>query len=131
MDPIADFLTSIRNANSKLKERVDVPYSKIKLGIAKILKDEGFISNYKSLYSDANKRGTIRIFLKYTPTKDTVIKGLRRFSKCGRRVYSPYSDIPRVRGAFGISILSTSQGLVTDTQAKEKKVGGEVLCQVW
>ncbi|MFH1620085.1 MAG: 30S ribosomal protein S8, partial [bacterium] len=103
----------------------------LKLGIAKILKEEGFIANYKSLYSDTNKRGTIRIFLKYTPEKGTVIKGLRRVSKSSRRVYRSYSDIPRVRGAFGISVLSTSQGIVTEAQAKKKKVGGEVLCQVW
>lgn len=130
MDPIADFLTRVRNANSKGKDRVDVPFSKIKLGIARILKDEGFIANFKSIYSD-NKRGIIRVFLKYTPEKETVIKGLRRVSKPGLRVYRSYDAIPKVRGAFGISILSTPQGVITDVQAKEKKVGGEVLCQIW
>ncbi len=130
MDPIADFLTRIRNANSKKNDRVDVPFSKIKLNIAKIMKDEGFIANYKSLYTD-NRRGTIRVFLKYTLEKEAIIKGLRRISKPGRRVYRPCKEMIPVRGAFGVSILSTSQGIMTDAQAKEKMVGGEILCQIW
>src|SRR5271170_4033589 len=130
MDPIADLLNRIRNANMKQKDRVDVPYSKIKLGLVKILKDEGFIANYKLLYAD-QKQGTIRVFLKFTPLKEGVLKGLKRVSKPGLRIYRSYRDIPRVVGGFGISILSTPSGLLTDKQAREKKVGGEIVCQVW
>jgi len=130
MDPIADFLTRIRNANSKGKDRVDIPFSNIKFGIAKILKEEGFIANHKTLQE--NKKTVLRVFLKFTPEKGTVIQGIRRMSRPGLRVYRSYSEIPKVRGgAFGVSILSTPQGIMTDAQAKEKKVGGEILCQVW
>lgn len=130
MDPIADLLNRIRNANLKTKDRVDVPYSKLKLGIVKILKDEGFIANYKLIYGE-QKQGTIRVFLKYSPAKETVLQGLKRVSKPGLRIYRSYRAIPRVVGGFGISILSTPFGVLTDRQAKDKKVGGEVLCQVW
>jgi small subunit ribosomal protein S8 len=130
MDPIADLLNRMRNANAKQKDRVDVPYSKMKLGLVKILKDEGFIANYKLLYAD-QKQGTIRVFLKFTPAKETVLKGLKRVSRPGLRIYRSYHDIPRVIGGFGISILSTPMGLLTDRQARERKVGGEVLCQIW
>ena len=130
MDPIADFLTRIRNANSKGMDRVDIPFSGIKLAIARIMKEERFIANFKSLYNN-KRRQTIRVFLKYTPTKEPVLKGLHRVSKPSLRIYRPYSEIPKVRGAFGISILSTPQGVITDAQAREKKVGGEVLCQIW
>jgi small subunit ribosomal protein S8 len=130
MDPIADLLNRIRNSNSRQKDRVDIPYSKLKLEIVRILKDEGFIANFKSLMTD-KKRGTIRVFLKYSPTKESVIRGIRRVSKPGLRVYRSYTEIPRARSGFAVTILSTSSGLLTDKQAKEKKVGGEVLCQVW
>lgn len=130
MDTIADFLTRIRNANAKMKERVDIPFSKMKLELARVLKEEGYISNYKSLYNES-RRGVIRVFLKYTPEKETVIKGLRRVSKPGCRVYRPYTLIKPPRGSFGISIMSTSNGVMTDEDAKSKKVGGEVICQVW
>ena len=130
MDPIADLISRIRNSNTRQKDRVDVPFSKLKLEIVRILKDEGFIANFKSLYNE-KKRGTIRVFLKYSPTKESVIKGIKRVSKPGLRVYRSYDAIPRVRGGFPITILSTSTGVITDKQAKEKKVGGEILCQVW
>ncbi len=130
MDPIADFLTRIRNANMKKKERVDIPFSKVKTEIARVLKEEGYISNYKALHSET-KGGFVRVFLKYTPENNSVIQGLRRVSRPGRRIYSSYNDIPTVRGAFGMAILSTSKGIMTDAKAKEEKVGGEVLCQVW
>ena len=130
MDPIADLLNRIRNANAKQKDRVDIPYSKIKLGIVKIFKDEGFIANYKLLYAD-QKQGTIRVFLKFSPQKESVLKGLKRVSRPGLRIYRSYQEIPRVVGGFGISILSTPTGLLTDRQAREKKIGGEVLCQIW
>ncbi|MFA6002906.1 MAG: 30S ribosomal protein S8 [Elusimicrobiota bacterium] len=131
MDQIADLLTRIRNANLRQKDRVDVPHSKIKLEIVRIFKDEGFIANYKTLLTNGNKRGTIRVFLKFSPEKEAVIRGIKRVSKPGLRVYRSYLDIPRVRGGFAVTILSTSQGVLTNKQAKEKKVGGEVLCQVW
>lgn len=131
MDPIADLLNRIRNSNTRLKDRVDVPYSKLKLEVVRILKEEGFIANFKSLYNPGGKSGTIRVFLKYSPTKEAVIRGLKRVSKPGLRIYRPYSDIPRARSGFSVTILSTPAGVLTDRQAKEKKVGGEVLCQVW
>jgi len=131
MDPISDLLTRIRNSNVRQHDRVDVPMSKMKLEVIRVLKDEGFIANYKSLYNGNNKRGTIRVFLKYSATKECVIRGIKRVSKPGLRVYESYKNIPRVRGGFAVTILSTSQGIMTDRQAKEKKVGGEILCQVW
>ena len=131
MDPIADLLTRIRNANVRSKDRVDIPLSKLKLEIVRILKDEGFIANYKSLYANGIKRGTIRVFLKYSPTKEPVIRDIKRVSRPGLRIYRSYLEIPRARSGFSMTILSTSQGVLTDKQAREKKVGGEVLCQVW
>ena len=131
MDPIADLLNRIRNANARLKDRVDVPFSKLKLEIVRILKEEGFVANFKSLYSSGGKNGVIRVFLKYSPTKEAVIRGINRVSKPGLRVYRSYQDIPRVRGGFPVTILSTSSGVMSQAQAKEKKVGGEILCQVW
>ncbi|MBI4376117.1 MAG: 30S ribosomal protein S8 [Elusimicrobia bacterium] len=130
MDPIADLLTRIRNSNLRLKDRVDVPYSKLKLEVVRLLKEEGFIANFKTLYS-GNRHGIIRVFLKYSPTKESVINGIRRISKPGLRVYRSYDDIPRARSGFAVTLMSTSKGVLTDKQAKEKKVGGEVLCQVW
>lgn len=130
MDPIADFLTRIRNANMKKKERVDIPFSKIKTEIARVLKEEGYIANYKAIHNET-KGGFVRVFLKYTDKNTGVIQGLKRVSRPGKRVYSSYENIPTVRGAFGTSILSTSKGIMTDEKAKTEKVGGEVLCQIW
>jgi small subunit ribosomal protein S8 len=130
MDPIADLLTRIRNANMKKMDRVDVSFSKIKLEIVRLLKEEGFIANFKSLYP-GNKRGAIRVFLKYSPSKESAIQNLKRVSRPGLRIYRSYQDIPKPRSGYAVAILSTPQGLLTDRQAKEKKVGGEVLCQVW
>ena len=129
MDPIADLLTRIRNANMKLHDRVDVPFSKLRMEVVRILKEEGFIANFKSLYHE-NRRGSIRVFLKYSTEKERVIRGLKRVSKPGLRIYRSYRDIPRVREGIGVSILSTPSGVLTDRQAKLKKVGGEVLCYV-
>lgn len=131
MDPIADLLNRIRNANARLKDRVDVPFSKLKLEVVRLLKEEGFIANFKSLYNNGSKHGTIRVFLKYSPTKEPVIRGIRRVSKPGLRIYRSYQEIPRARGGFAVTFLSTSSGVLTHAQAKAKKVGGEVLCQVW
>ena len=135
MDPISNMLTSIRNAVAKNKERVDVPFSNIKASVAKLLKDEGFVSNFKVIDPKTDKsidrRGIIRITLKYTQDKRPVITGIKRVSRPGLRIYWPHDEIPRVRAAFGVSILSTSKGLMTDSEAKKQKIGGEVLCQVW
>ncbi|HBE88565.1 MAG TPA: 30S ribosomal protein S8 [Elusimicrobia bacterium] len=135
MDPISDMLSTMRNAVAKKKERVDVPFSGVKMNIAKVLKDEGFVSGYKMMKNESakvpDKRGFIRITLKYTQDKRPVITGLKRVSRPGLRVYRPYDEIPRVRAAFGVTILSTSRGLLTDSEARKQKVGGEVLCQVW
>jgi len=135
MDPISNMLISIKNAVAKRKERVDVPFSGIKFGMIKLLKEEGFVSNYKVLDPKVDKtidrRGVIRVTLKYTLDKQSVIVGIRRVSKPGLRVYRPHDEMPRIRAAFGVTILSTSKGLLTDAEAKKQKVGGEVLCQVW
>ena len=135
MDPISNMLTSIRNAVAKHKERVDVPFSNIKASVARLLKDEGFVSNYKVIDPKTDKsidrRGIIRITLKYAQNKRPVITGIKRVSRPGLRIYRSHDNVPRVRAAFGVSILSTSKGLMTDSEAKKQKVGGEVLCQVW
>lgn len=128
-DPLADFLTRIRNAQRAGHEKVEVPSSKLKMGVAKVLKREGFIKNYKLIQD--NKQGILRVYLKYTDDDEPVIRGLRRISKPGRRVYAGYESIPPVKGGFGVTVLSTSQGIITDKEAVARKVGGEVLCQVW
>ena len=131
MDTVADLLTRIRNANAKQKDRVDVPLSGLKTEIARILKDEGFIANYKAVTEGAASEAVLRIFLKYSPEKEPVIRGLSRVSRPGLRIYRGHKNSPRVRAGFAVTILSTSKGLLTDKQAKQQKVGGEVLCQVW
>jgi small subunit ribosomal protein S8 len=128
-DPIADLLTRLRNASAKFKDRVDVPSSKLKLEIVRILKEQGFIANYKTLHED-NPMGTLRIFFKYSSNKEPVLRGIKRISRPSLRVYRSFKNVPR-RGAFVVTLLSTSKGVLTDKQALEKKVGGEVLCQVW
>lgn len=129
-DPIADMLTRIRNANAAAKDHVDVPSSRAKVAIARILKDEGFIRYYK-VNKNETKQGVIRIFLKYGPNKERVIGGLDRVSSPGRRQYMGSADIPRIRGGLGILILSTSHGIMTGREARQKNVGGEVLCTVY
>lgn len=128
-DPIADMLTRIRNASSVKHESVDIPSSKLKVEIARILKDEGFIREYKVI--EDGKQGILRIYLKYTPQKDQVIQGLKRISKPGLRVYANKDEVPRVLGGLGIAILSTSKGVITDKTARQEGVGGEVICYVW
>ncbi len=127
-DPIADMLTRIRNANSATHEKVDVPHSKIKERIAEILKEEGYISNYKVITDGNNKN--IRVYLKYAG-RERVIKGIKRISKPGRRVYSSVEDMPRVLSGLGIAIVSTSKGVVVDRVARRENMGGEVLAFVW
>ena len=129
-DPIADFLTRIRNANSAGLRVVEIPASKLKLEMTKILFDQGYILSYKN--EDNNAQGTIKIALKYDPiTKDPVIKKLQRASKPGLRKYTGSVDIPRVLTGLGIAIMSTSIGVMTGKQAKKENVGGEVLCYVY
>lgn len=128
-DPIADMLTRIRNANMVRHEKVEVPASKIKKDIAEILKREGFIRDAE--YMEDSKQGLIRIFLKYGPNSERVITGLKRISKPGLRVYTKSTEVPKVLGGLGIAIISTSQGVMTDKDARQSKAGGEVLCYVW
>jgi small subunit ribosomal protein S8 len=128
-DPIADLLTRIRNANTVGHEQIELPASNMKRGIANILKEEGFIRDAE--FIPDNKQGILRIFLKYGPSNERVITGLKRISKPGLRVYAKHNEIPRVLGGLGIAILSTSQGLMTDKQARRSGIGGEVLCYVW
>ncbi|WP_276358258.1 30S ribosomal protein S8 [Cohnella caldifontis] len=128
-DPIADMLTRIRNANLVRHESVELPASGVKKEIAEILKREGFIRDAE--YVEDNKQGLIRIFLKYGPNNERVITGLKRISKPGLRVYTKANEVPRVLGGLGIAIISTSQGIVTDKEARQSKHGGEVLAYVW
>jgi small subunit ribosomal protein S8 len=128
-DPIADMLTRIRNALGAKHQKVDVPVSKLKLEIARILREEGFINNYK-LIGDGARR-SIRIYLRYGPRGEVVVSKLERISRPGCRVYTPSTSIPKVLGGLGINILSTSRGLMTDRQARREKVGGELLCRVY
>jgi len=126
---IADMLTRIRNGNMKYKEYVDVPSSKLRQNIVKLLKEEGFIKGYK--YIEDNKQGIIRIYLKYGPNKEKVIHEIKCISKPSRRVYSEAKKIPRIKNGLGIIVLSTSKGIITDKEAREKKIGGEWLYQIW
>ena len=131
-DPIADMLTRLRNANQAYHESTSMPYSKIKQGIADILQQEGYISSYKV---EEPKEGTVGktliVDLKFGPSRERSIAGVRRISKPGLRVYAKSTNLPKVLGGLGIAIISTSTGLLTDRQAKQKGVGGEVLAYVW
>ncbi|BAB03867.1 30S ribosomal protein S8 [Halalkalibacterium halodurans] len=128
-DPISDMLTRIRNANTVRHEKLELPASKIKKEIAEILKREGFIRDYE--YIEDSKQGVIRIFLKYGSSNERVITGLKRISKPGLRVYAKAGELPRVLGGLGIAIVSTSKGVMTDKEARQQQVGGEVLAYVW
>ncbi|MDM8334369.1 MULTISPECIES: 30S ribosomal protein S8 [Limosilactobacillus] len=128
-DPIADFLTRIRNANLAQHESVEAPASKMKKDIAEILKNEGFIRDVE--YVDDNKQGIIRVFLKYGNDGQRVISGLKRISKPGLRTYVKADAVPKVLNGLGIAIISTSEGVVTDKVARAKKIGGEVIAYVW
>lgn len=128
-DPIADMLTRIRNASKAKHEKVDIPSSKLKIEIAKILKDEGYVKNVK-LVKD-RRQGLIRVYLKYTEDELPVIQGMKRVSRPGCRVYTGNDSIPKVMGGLGTAILSTPRGIQTGKQAKKDNVGGEVLCHVW
>jgi len=128
-DPVADMLTKIRNANREKFDRVDVPTSKLKLEVVKILKNEGYIKNFKKVTQE--NHNVIRIFLKYDVEMEPVIHGIQKISKPGRRIYSGYKRLPRVLNGYGTLIVSTSTGVTTGRKAAEKKVGGELICSVW
>ena len=128
-DPIADMLTRIRNGVSARLTKVDIPSSKLKIELARILKEEGYIQNYKNIEDD--KHGTLRVFLRRIADGSEVVQGLKRVSRPGCRIYVPKGKIPKVQGGLGINILSTSRGLMTGRQAVREGVGGEILCNVW
>jgi small subunit ribosomal protein S8 len=128
-DPIADMLTRIRNANQALLERVDIPASRFKVELAKILKAEGFIRAYRLI--DDKKQGILRVYLKFGPGNERVIQGLRRVSRPGLRIYRKTLQVPRTVTGLGVAVVSTSQGLMTGKVARERGLGGEVLCYVW
>jgi len=128
-DPIADMLTKIRNASLAKFEKVDIPASKLKVEIVKILKNEGFIKTFEKVAQDGSNQ--IRIYLKYDDGNKAVIHGLQRMSKPGRRVYTGYKEMPRIFNGYGTLIVTTSQGVITGKKAAEKKLGGELICSVW
>ena len=128
-DPIADLLTRIRNASRAEHEKVDIPASRLKIRIAELLKEEGFIKNFRVLEDD--KQSMLRVYLKYGPANEKMITGLVRVSTPGRRIYVTHDKIPSILAGMGVAIVSTSRGVVTDRDARKQKVGGEVLAYVW
>lgn len=128
-DPIADFLTRIRNANSVNHEKVEIPASTMKRTLADILKEEGLIKDFE--FIEDGKQGILRLYLKYGPNKEKVITGIKRISKPGLRVYAKKDEVPRVLGGLGIAVISTSQGIMTDKDARKRGLGGEVICYIW
>ena len=128
-DPIADLLTRIRNASRAEHEKVDIPASKIKVKITELLKDEGFVKNYRLIEDE--KQGVLRVYLKYGAGNEKMISGLVRVSRPGRRVYVGKDKIPTILGGMGVAILSTSRGVMTDRESRRQQVGGEVLAYVW
>ena len=130
-DPIADMLTRVRNAVHARRPRVDVPTSRFKIEVAKILEQEGYIQGFKLVEGEEGRTGAIRIALKYGPRGENVISGLERVSRPGRRVYLGRDDVPRVMGGLGTSILTTSRGVMTGRDAVKAGVGGEVVCNIW
>jgi small subunit ribosomal protein S8 len=130
-DPISDMLTRVRNAIGARQTKVDVPASRLKVEVARILKEEGYITNYSIKTTEGSQIRTLRIFLRYGPNGESVISHMQRVSKPSRRVYLPSDEIPKVLGGLGINILSTSKGVMTGKAARKAKVGGEVLCLVY
>ena len=128
-DPLADMLTRIRNAGHARFDKVDIPASRMKISLARIFKDEGFIKNYKVIKD--NRQGILRVYLKYSDQQLPLIQGLKRISKPGRRVYAGAAELPKVQGGLGVAVISTSKGVCTDRQARKLQVGGEVLCEIW
>lgn len=130
-DPLADMLTRIRNGNISLTDEVKMPSSKLKIALAEVLKSEGYIGDFAVAPAVHRPGNELTIELKYSPDRKRVISGLRRISKPGLRVYRKSSEIPRVLGGLGVAVLSTSQGLLSDREARKRRVGGEILCYVW
>ena len=130
-DPIADMLTRIRNANVAMHEEVRMPSSKQRVALAKILKQEGYIEGFSIAPNEGRPGSTMTITMKYSPERERVISGVKRVSKPGLRVYSKADGVPRVLGGLGVAVLSTSQGLMSDREARRRRMGGEVLCYVW
>ena len=130
-DPIADMLTRVRNANIAKHDDVSMPSSKLKEALAELLKSEGYIADYKTAERPDKPGKILQIDMKYSPERERTITGIKRVSKPGLRVYKKSDEIPRVLGGLGVAVLSTSQGLMTDREARRRKVGGEVLCYVW
>ncbi|MGC2424954.1 MAG: 30S ribosomal protein S8 [Nitrospirota bacterium] len=128
-DPIADMLTRIRNANLAKQEKVDIPSSNLKLELARVLKEEGYIKNFKLLKD--RKQGIVRVYMKYSPEEFRVINGLKRVSRPGNRVYVGAEDIPRVMGGLGVAIISTSRGVMVDRVSRQRNIGGEIICYIW
>lgn len=129
MDKIAEFATRLRNASSAKHDKVDIPASKMRQGIAEVLKNEGYIRNFKVVRD--GRQGVMRVYLKYTEQGEPLISNLQRVSRSGRRVYVRCDEIPKVRSGYGIAVLSTNQGVVSGKVAQEKKLGGELLLKVW
>ncbi len=130
-DPIADMLTRIRNANVVMHDEVRMPSSRQKEALAAILAKEGYIEGFSTAENDGRPGSTLTVTMKYSPERDRTISGLRRVSKPGLRVYSAAKEVPRVLGGLGVAVVSTSQGLMTDRDARKRNVGGEILCFVW
>jgi len=130
-DPIADMLTRIRNANTAMHDDVTMPSSKLKLSLAEILKSEGYISDFSQADNDGRPGKTLTIDMKYSPDRERVISGIRRISKPGLRVYSKSREVPRVMGGLGVAVVSTSKGLMSDREARKRRMGGEIICYVW
>ena len=128
-DPIADMLTRIRNANSAGKDEVSMPSSKVLVEIARVICEEGYISSYE--VEDTKPQKTLHVTLKYGPKRARVIKGIKRVSKCGLRIYSTADKLPRVRGGLGTAVISTSRGMMCDRDARKLRVGGEVIAYIW
>ncbi len=130
-DPIADMLTRIRNANSAMKQEVIMPSSKLKVALAEVLLKEGYIGGFEVSSEGNFKENVLKIQIKYSKSRQKTINGIKRVSKPGLRIYASADKLPRVLGGLGSAIISTSQGLMTDKQARQKHVGGEVICHVW
>ncbi len=129
-DPIADMLTRIRNASRANMKSVDILLSQVNFNIAKVLKKTGYIGGF-NVKRDANQKGVLRVYLKFADNKESAITGIERVSKPGRRIYVKSEKIPKVLNGFGVAIISTSKGIVTDREARELNVGGELLCKIW
>ncbi len=128
-DPVADMLTKIRNASRAGFDRVDITPSKLKLEIVKVMKNEGYIKNFKKIQQDG--KNYIRLFLKYDDAEKPIIHGIEKISTPGRRIYSGYKEMPRIRNGYGTIVVSTSSGVTTGKKATEKKIGGELICSIW